>query len=89
MRNVLIKIFAGLIYLFLAMLLIRYITPLNSMILTFGSWLFFIIGPGGLEWVGSDYLWAEDPATTVVTILAVVVIAWLLSLAARSLIFRK
>jgi len=86
---VLVKIFTGLIYIFLAMLLIKYITPLNNMILTFGSWLFFKIGPGGLEWLGSDYQWAEDPATTMVTILAVVIIAWLLSLVTRRLILRK
>ncbi|MCS3401419.1 hypothetical protein C7434_3748 [Pantoea sp. PNA 14-12] len=80
MQNALIKkIAVSVVSLVSAVLLIKYITPLNNLIFTFGSWLFFKLGPGGLGWVGSDYQWGEDPVTFFVALLAVLFLGWLIS----------
>lgn len=79
---------AGMLYVAIAVLLIKYIPPLNNMVFSAGSWLFFRLGPGGLEWIGSEYQWGEDPVTFVIAIAAVLVIAWGLSRLLRLLIHR-
>lgn len=78
----------GILYVAIAVLMIKYIPLLNNMIFSLGSWLFFKLGPGGLEWIGSDYQWGEDPVTFVIAIAAILVIAWAISRLVR-LIMRR
>lgn len=79
------KIAVSVVSLVLAVLLIKYITPLNNLIFTFGSWLFFKLGPGGQGWIGSDYQWGEDPVTFFVALLAVLFLGWLISRIIKSI----
>ncbi|WP_168393459.1 hypothetical protein [Erwinia amylovora] len=69
----------AIIYLIAAMLLIKFFAPLNNLIFSLGSWLFFEFGSGGLGLIGSDYQWGEDPATLCVSLVSLVLLAWLIS----------
>lgn len=90
MQNALIKkIGISIFSLVVAVLLIKYITPLNNLIFSFGSWLFFKLGPGGLGWVGSDYEWGEDPVTFFVALLSVLILGWLISRVFRRFVIKK
>ncbi|ADP13186.1 hypothetical protein EJP617_35050 [Erwinia sp. Ejp617] len=76
------------IYLVVAMLLIKFIAPLNNLVFTLGSWLFFKLGSGGLGLIGSDYQWGEDPATLCVALASLVLLAWLISRIVKQVIRR-
>lgn len=90
MQNALIKkIGISVVSLVLAVLLIKYITPLNNLIFSFGSWLFFKLGPGGLGLVGSDYEWGEDPVTFFVALLSVLIIGLMISRVVRRFLIKK
>ncbi|WP_197531936.1 DUF2778 domain-containing protein [Erwinia tasmaniensis] len=78
----------AIIYLVVAMLLIKFIAPLNNLVFSLGSWLFFKLDSGGLGLIGSDYQWGEDPATLCVALASLVLLAWLISRILKLVIYR-
>ncbi|EGT3596294.1 MULTISPECIES: hypothetical protein [Serratia] len=73
------KIIAGVIYVVLAVLIIRFVHPVGYIVGTLADWSYHFMSSEGLGWVKDTNEWGTDNVSLAVSIFAVLIIAWLLS----------
>ncbi|EPA6639118.1 MULTISPECIES: hypothetical protein [Serratia] len=73
------KIIAGVIYVVLAVLIIRFVHPIGYIVGTLADRSYHLMSSEGLGWIDNVTEWGTDNVSLAVSIFAVLIIAWLIS----------
>ncbi|AMO48704.1 hypothetical protein GA0061071_10495 [Kosakonia oryzendophytica] len=87
MRTAIFKILAGILYVIIAFVIVAKVKPVNDFYLWSSDNLFELLWRKKI--LTGNYEWGNDPASTIMLIVLVVVIAWLLALIVNTIRARR